>query len=209
MKFFFQKSTEFLDIPLSNQSRVLILIAILVLPTVFLFPLYKMSLYANQFPDGLRLFIYAYKLEGGNDEYRDDLKEINALNHYIGMRPLQENDFGEFIWIPVTMVVFMLLAFRIVFVGKMLGLVDLLALYALFGLFSVGNFYHRLYTYGHTLDPTAAIKVDPFTPPLLGTRQIANFTVHHYPNLGSLSLVLFGALLFAAIILSYKSAKKT
>ena len=45
-------------------------------------------MFAPQYPDGLRLDIYSYKLEGGNNG--QDLKEINLLNHYIGMRDLVE-----------------------------------------------------------------------------------------------------------------------
>jgi hypothetical protein len=48
----------------------------------------------------LALEIYSYQLEGGKTQNRDDLREINALNHYIGMRPLLESDFSEFTWLP-------------------------------------------------------------------------------------------------------------
>jgi MFS family permease len=43
---------------------------------------------------------------------RDDLREINSLNHYIGMRPLLESDFSEFQWLPLTLGIFALLALR-------------------------------------------------------------------------------------------------
>jgi len=64
------------------------------------------------------------------------------------------------------------------------------------------SFYHRLYTYGHNLDPTASIKVEPFTPPLFGTKQIANFSVTSFPDFGSFALAAFSILLLAAIIWS-------
>ena len=43
-------------------------------------------MFAPQYPDGLRLDIYSYKLRAGTTG--QDVKEINVLNHYIGMRDL-------------------------------------------------------------------------------------------------------------------------
>ena len=48
-------------------------------------------MFAPQYPEGLRLHIYAWKLDGGN--HGQDIREINVLNHYIGMRDLQSSDF--------------------------------------------------------------------------------------------------------------------
>jgi O-antigen/teichoic acid export membrane protein len=89
----------------------------------------------------------------------------------------------------------------------MSNLVDVFVLFVYFGLFSMWSFYHRLYMYGHNLDPTASIKVEPFTPPLLGSKQIANFLVNSYPGLGSYSFFAFAILLLVAILLSAKKRK--
>jgi copper chaperone NosL len=75
-----------------------------------------------------------------------------------------------------------------------------------FGLFSLWSFYHRLAQYGHNLDPTAAVKVPSFTPPLFGEKQLANFTVYNYPGPASFLLVAFFLLLTAAVLLSRKRA---
>jgi hypothetical protein len=42
-----------------------------------------------------------------------------------------------------------------------------------------------LYHYGHDLDPRAAIKLQVFTPPVIGFKQMANFKVWSYPGLGT------------------------
>jgi hypothetical protein len=167
-----------------------------------------MTLYSNQFPDGLVLKIYSHKLEGGRSPNRDDLKEINALNHYIGMRALQEEDFTEFQWIPFVVGGMALLALRVVVLGKMSKLVDLFVVFTYFGLFSLWSFYHKLYLYGHTLDPTAAVKVPPFTPPMFGHQTMANFEVYNYPALGSYVMALVPVALIAALWLSYRSHRK-
>jgi hypothetical protein len=117
-----------------------------------------------------------------------------------------ESDFSEFTWLPLAFGALMLLALRAMVIGKMSNLVDVFALFSYLGLFSLWSFYRRLYTYGHNLDPTASIKVEPFTPPLFGTEQIANFSVSSFPDIGSLSLVLFALLLLVAIIASRKSS---
>ena len=205
MKAFLRKANSFFDLPLSGKSRVLIVGAALVLLLTYVFPLWYMAFYSNQYTDGLLLDIYTYKLEGGKTPNRDDLAEINSLNHYIGMRPLREIDFSEFTWIPFVIGGLILLSLRAAVIGRMANLVDTLVLFAYFGLFSLWSFYHRLYTYGHNLEPTAAIKVEPFTPPLFGEKVIANFTVESYPEPAAYALVGFWLLLMLAVWFSFRT----
>ena len=209
MSSFLEKETTFFEQPLTLKSRILILIAVLVLLPTYFFPLWNMSFYSNQYTDGLVLHIYSYQLEGGKTPNRDDLREINSLNHYIGMRPLLESDFSEFTWVPLVIGLLMILALRAMVLGKMSNLVDVFVLFTYFGLFSLWSFYHRLYMYGHNLDPTASIKVQPFTPPVFGSKQIANFMVNSYPGFASYALIAFAVLLLVSILLSAKRTKGT
>ncbi|HSQ19967.1 MAG TPA: hypothetical protein VLR92_06290 [Blastocatellia bacterium] len=207
MSDFLEKETTFFELPLTLKSRILILVAVLILLPSFFFPLWNMSFYSNQYTDGLVMHIYSYQLEGGKTPNRDDLREINSLNHYIGMRPLLESDFSEFTWVPLVIGLLMILALRAMVIGKMSNLVDVFVLFTYFGLFSMWSFYHRLYMYGHNLDPTASIKVQPFTPPLFGSKQIANFTVNSFPGPASYALFAFALLLLIAILLSARRIK--
>jgi copper chaperone NosL len=208
MSDFLEKETTFFELPLTLKSRIVILIAVLILVPSFLFPLWNMSFYSNQYTDGLVMHIYSYQLEGGKTPNRDDLREINSLNHYIGMRPLLESDFSEFTWVPLVIGLLMILALRAMVIGKMSNLVDVFVLFTYFGAFSMWSFYHRLYMYGHNLDPTASIKVQPFTPPFFGSKQIANFMVNSFPGLASYALFAFALLLLVAILLSAKRIKE-
>ena len=62
---------------------IFFLIAVgLLIASVFL-PYWQMTLEAPQYPKGLSVQAYIYKLTG-------DVGEIDGLNHYIGMRPLAE-----------------------------------------------------------------------------------------------------------------------
>lgn len=202
------REVRFLDNVLTIKSRIALLLSVLVLLPVFFFPLWNMNFTSNQYPDPLKLEIYAYRLEGGKTPNRDDLREINALNHYIGMRPLLESDFSEFTWLPFAIGGMALLALRAMVLGRMSKLIDVFVIFAWFGAYSFWSFYYKLYLYGHNLDPQAAIKVQPFTPPLLGTQQVGNFTVNSYPDVASFALVAFAALLLLAIVLSAKSPKE-
>lgn len=201
---FLEKANRFFDLPLNARSRIVALVGVLLLIPAFLFPLWSMTLYSNQFPDGLNLYIYANSLQGGHPQDRDDLKEINTLNHYIGMHSLTESDFNEFKWIPLALGVFFIVGLRTIVIGRMSSLVDTAVLFGWFGAFSLWTFYSKLWLYGHNLDPTAAVKVPPFTPPLFGMKQLANFTVYSYPGAASYFLAVFLILLGVAMFLSRK-----
>jgi copper chaperone NosL len=205
IKDWLHKANAFFELPLTLRSRLVILVAVISLIPAFLFPLWNMTFTSNQYLDGLTLNIYSHKLEGGKTAARDDLREINALNHYIGMRPLLESDFSEFVWIPFIIGALAVLALRAMVIGKMSNLVDVFVIFSYFGLFSFWSFYNRLHTYGHNLDPTAAIKVAPFTPPLIGRQVVGNFTVTSFPSAASFALIAFALLLLAAIFLSRKA----
>ncbi|MCG3154704.1 MAG: hypothetical protein DKINENOH_01298 [bacterium] len=208
MQKYIDKLNQFLETPIDLRSRVLILVAVVLLLPTYFFPLWRMTLYSNQFPEGLVLKIYSFKLEGGKSAYRDDLREINTLNHYIGMRELHEDDFTEFKWIPFVVGGVMLLALRVAVLGRMSALVDLVVLFSYFGLFSLWSFYHKLYLYGHELDPTAAVKVAPFTPPIIGHHTLANFEVYSLPDVGTYFMICLPVLLVAAMWLSRQSWRK-
>jgi copper chaperone NosL len=201
---FLARETKFFELPLTLTSRLLILVAVVALLPIYFFPLWNMSFFSNQYTDGLVLHIYSYQLEGGKTPNRDDLREINSLNHYIGMRPLLESDFSEFNWIPLVVGLLIILALRAMVLGKMSNLVDVFVMFVYFGAFSMWSFYHRLYMYAHNLDPTASIKVPPFTPPFFGSKQIANFTVNSFPGIGAYAFFAFAILLLVAILLSAK-----
>jgi hypothetical protein len=202
MKAIFERSNRFLAESLHPGPRLLLLAAFLLLIPTYLLPLWKMTMFAPQYPEGLRLEIYSYKLEGGNGG--QDVKEINILNHYIGMRDLTTADFTEFKWIPFVVGMLALLLLRAPVHGKMSDLIDVTVLYFYFGLFSLWSFGFKLYSYGHSLAPTASVKVPAFMPPLFGHKKLANFEVYSYPAGGSYALAAVGVVLFVAFVLAWR-----
>ena len=164
-------------------------------------------MFAPQYQDGLRLDIYSYKFEAGNRG--QDLKEINVLNHYIGMRDLEPENFTEFKWIPFVVGIMGLLFLRAAVFGHMAHVLDVLVLYAWFGLFSLWSFGYKMYRYGHDLDPKAAMNVDPFMPPLFGGKQLANFEVFSYPQAGSYTLFVAMIFLALAFYIGWRESRRT
>ncbi len=199
---FLQREYRFLFTPLNGKSRLFLVLGALCVAASFFWPLWQIRLVAVQYPEGLTMEIYSHKLVGGNRGH--DIHEINLLNHYIGMKPIAEADFVEMRWIPFALGLFILLSLRSAVLGLMSSLIDVLSLFTYFGLFSLGTFYYRLYTYGHQLDPKAPIKIEPFTPPIIGSNKLANFTEHSYPQEASYCLLAFFVCLLLAIWFSRK-----
>ena len=186
---------QWLDQVLSPRARLLVLGAGALLVIACAFPLWRITMFANQFPEGLRLSIYSYKLVGGAGGA--DLEGINILNHYIGMRDIAAADFVEMRFIPFALGAFFLLALRTGVFARIRDLVDLTVLLLYFSVFSFGVFWYRMYSYGHQLNPEAPIKVAPFTPPLFGHQHLANFEIYSYPGLGTFLLGGAGLMLLA------------
>src|SRR5688572_29234671 len=61
------------------------LLAAVMLATTAVLPLWHMHFFAPQYPKGLHLTAYGTSLEG-------DLVELNALNHYIGVTPIDDSN---------------------------------------------------------------------------------------------------------------------
>src|SRR5262245_37088388 len=61
----------------------LLALAAALLAASYALPYWRMTLHAPQYPKGLHVVAYLNRLEG-------DVREIDGLNHYIGMRPLNE-----------------------------------------------------------------------------------------------------------------------
>ena len=198
-----RSEVRFLARPLNLSSRLLLILAAISIGAALFFPLWKMHLVAPQYSDGLDLWIYSYKIQGGGLEGQH-LAEINNLNHYIGMKPIKQADFHEMKWMPFVFGLIMILILRAVVFGLMGNLVDLFVLYSYFGAFSIGSFWYRLYEYGHNLDPKAPMTIEPFTPLLIGVKQIANFRQASFPMLGAYLLTFSVLLIVIAGWLSRK-----
>jgi hypothetical protein len=149
-------------------SALLMLAALLLMTSMFL-PYWSMTLFAPQYPNGLQVNVYVNQLEG-------DVREVDSLNHYLGMPPLDEGGQFERSIAMYAVIALGLLLIAAVFVHNTWAVV--LALPALgYPLIFLADLYYILYTYGHSIDPQSALggAVDPFTPPLLGPGTVGQF----------------------------------
>lgn len=183
------KFYEFLGRPMMGAGRVLLALLIIPLAMSFTQPLWRISMTAPQYPNGLAMDVYAYKLVGGNDG--QDINEINTLNHYIGMHRLDATASADLDWIPFALGAVMLLALRAAAIGTVKDLVDVLVVTGYVSAFAFGRFVYRLWVFGHDLDPHAPVKVKPFLPVILGHKTVANFETYSYPQGGSYLLCTF------------------
>ncbi len=174
---------EFLDQPIRFRGRILLALLVLPLALSFTRPLWRISMEAPQYPQGLYMDVYAWKLDGGHAGH--DIDEINELNHYIGMRRIERSAFADLDWIPFALGILAILTFRAAAIGTVRSLIDLSVITGYVTAFAFVRFVYQLYAFGHDLDPHAAVNIAPFTPSIIGTKQVANFTTHSWPNWGT------------------------
>jgi copper chaperone NosL len=162
------------------HRRLIFIAAIVLLPVLFVpaLPVWKLSLHAPQYPEGLQIVIYPNTIKG-------DLDKVNTLNHYVGMHAISPNDFKEFAYLPLSLTLFGLMALMAALANRRdVALIGWLA-FTLFAAVMFKDYANWLYHYGHDLDPRAALKLPAFTPPLIGFKKMANFRVWSLPAAGS------------------------
>lgn len=151
------------------SSALLIGAAITLVISTF-FPYWRMRLNAPQYPGGLYVTVYVNHMEG-------DVREIDGLNHYIGMKPLEEAASIERSLAPIAMTVITLMILGVALIhSKWFAVLAIPAM--LFPLIFLGDMWVWLWYYGNNLDPTAALSssIKPFTPTILGTGHVGQFS---------------------------------
>jgi|SRR5690606_5576801 len=191
-----------------KQPRVLMLLGVLMMIGIFLFPLWQITLEAAQFPGGLRLNIWINKFSGDEDG-GNIINNINILNHYIGMKPIEPDAIPELKYFPIVIYSMMGLGLLTVLLNKTWGYITWFAIMSVLAILGVYDFYLWMYDYGHNLDPKAPIKIEGMTymPPLFGEKDLLNFYVKSYPHLGTVFLAISIFLSFLAAWFSKKQSK--
>jgi copper chaperone NosL len=196
-------STNFLQNKLSPLHRNLILLVALFMVAVYFVPLWYISLTAPQYPEGLSMNIYINTVKGGSPH---DLKNINLLNHYIGMAEIVADSIPELVFMPYVLG-YMIFGALVTFLWPRaymvaLGLVNLI-LVAIAGMY---DFWRWEYNYGHNLNPEAPIVVPGMTyqPPLLGCKTLLNIDACSIPHAGAILLFVSVALLIFILYIEKK-----
>jgi copper chaperone NosL len=184
-----------------------LLVAVVLLGALFFTPLWSVRLVAPQYPEGIGMLIRINTVEGMKEH---DLRNINSLNHYIGMKPIEPDAIPELRYMPWIAAGLIAAGVLVAASGRRRLLVTWTAAFALLGAAGLYDFWRWSYDYGHNLDVEHAIIVVPgmtYQPPLLGTKQLLNFTATSLPAAGGLLAGVSFALAIGAIALSYRGVR--
>ena len=194
-----------------KRSKIIMIIAAILPLFLFVFPMWNITLEAPQYPEAIGMDIWINKIADHNPH---DIKNINLMNHYVGMKDIPEH-IEEFDIFPPVIITMVVLGLIIGIVTKPKWYLAWFVLMSLLGTAGMYDFYTWEYEYGHELNPKAAIKFmdedgNPmaYQPPLIGTKVILNFTAHSYPMLGSYFLFAGMFLAPVAFLIARKEERK-
>ena len=200
-----------------NRTRIFVALTVVGLALTslsFFTPMWWVSLKApnypeHTFPQGVKILMYWNGVENGctlqegrdvyEDEAMDCVHEMNTINHYIGMHPIEQGAALEFAAAPYIFIasgLFLVLA--LFYKGPFWW-----ALFApgiLMPVAFVADFVGWLWWFGHNLHEWAAFSVKPFMPTVLGEGKVAQFSTFAYPDYG-FAIVVAGALCLALALL--------
>lgn len=193
-----------------KRSKLYMIIGALLLGSLFFLPMWNITLEAPQYPDSIGMNIFINKFEDANP---NDIKNINIMNHYVGMQDIPER-IPEFELFPYFVIGMMALGVVFGIIGKRRLYLAWFVLMVVLGSIAMYDFYLWEYNYGHNLKANAAIqftdeKGQPmaYQPPLIGSKMILNFRATSMPRSGAYLLAVGMALSVAAFIQSKKEAK--
>lgn len=188
---------------LGKLSRIIIAIGSLAMGIMFFVPAWSIYLIAPQYPEGLSMQIWLYKLSGQVDI-------INGLNHYIGMKHIETHMFPEFGFLVYILGFFILFGLAVAITGSRRLLFIFLVCSILGAIAALVDFYLWGYDYGHNLDPNAAIQVPglSYQPPLIGHKKLLNFDSYSYPDIGGWVVVGVCLVFFIIWFIEWRKSKK-
>ncbi len=183
-------------------TRILTAVSAFALISAYFVPLWQILMWAPQYPEGLTMKIWINTLSG-------EVRTISALNHYIGMKTIEVSMFPEFAYMIYIVGFIIVLGFLAAAINRRIGVIVFFCTIIAAGLGALVDFYLWGYDYGHNLNPEAPIKIEGMTyqPPLIGTKQLLNFTAFSGPDIGGWVFIAVAALLFGLLIYEWRKNK--
>jgi len=175
----------------SLVASVLLVIALYV-------PIWQMTLRAPQYPAGLRLVAYGTEITG-------DLREINIINHYIGMGHIAAVPAPEMSLFPFLIAGLVVSCWLALLHRRLAQLAIIANIGAPFVI--LGDMQLWLHTFGRNLDPAAPIDVDPFTPMAIGVSTIGNFQSMSWASWGFFAMLGAAALMVVSLRIGRRGEK--
>jgi hypothetical protein len=179
-------------------SRQLLLASAILLSTALFLPVWSTRMEAPQYrnEEALQVHVYAGRVKG-------DVAEIQTLNQYVGVTlPLDTPELHAMPWVLGAMLAAALLAWSLPLSARPPATLLLWIAMTASALGGGALLQYRLYQMGHVRARTILEGVPDFTPPILGSAKIANFTVHMSLGPGgwgyAMALVLVALVFFRA-----------
>jgi copper chaperone NosL len=190
---------------LKSVSRWTIAISALMMIAAYFVPLWQILMWAPQYPEGLEMKIWLDNITG-------DVNIISALNHYIGMKHIEVGMFPEFKYMVYIVAFILCTGLLTAAINRRTLLWIYVSVIISAAVAGLVDFYLWGYDYGHNLDPRAAIVVPgmSYQPPLIGTKQLLNFTAFSGPDIGGWIFLSAGILAIGTLVFElYQSRKKS
>ncbi|MBW2234694.1 MAG: hypothetical protein JRG85_04750 [Deltaproteobacteria bacterium] len=194
--------------------RILTVLGLALTSASFFAPMWWVSLKApnypeHTFPQGVKIVMHWNGVQNGcrlmgredvfEEEPLDCVHEMNTINHYIGMHPIERGAELEFAVAPYLFgLSAVMLVAALFYAGPLWWFLFVPGI-----LLPVGflvDFAAWLWWFGHNLNEWAAFTVKPFMPTVLGEGKVAQFSTYAYPDYG-FALVLVGSLSLALALL--------
>ena len=163
--------------------KILFFLSAAFLLALFVFPMWRITLIAPQYPDGVTMYIWINKITGSSS---GTLQNINILNHYVGMKYIEPDAIPEFKYFPYIVAGIASLGMLLAFTGRRKLWLAWLVIGLVACTIGLYDFYLWEYDYGHNLSPTAPIKIPgmAYQPPLIGEKKMLNFLAQSWPHIG-------------------------
>ena len=176
------------------------LAGLVLLAASFFAPMWWVSLTAPNYPEhiyphGVRIVMHWTHVANGctaqtrerdeiaEDEVLDCVAEMNTINHYIGMHPIELGAQRELAAAPYLFVAFgLLVVVGLFYRGPLWWFLFVPAIALPIGF--LVDFAGWLYWFGHNLHEWAAFTVKPFMPTVFGEGKVAQFSTYSYPDYG-------------------------
>lgn len=193
-----------------RKSNLVMVIGVLLLLLLFFLPLWNITLEAPQYPSPIGMNIHLTEIKDMNP---NDIKNINIMNHYVGMKDIPEK-IPEFKIFPYVVGFMVLLGLILAFKSNYKGFFFWFILMSLIGIAGMYDFYLWEHDYGTNLSEKAAIKFTnsdgspmEYQPPLWGTKTLLNFVAHSYPRSGAYALFVGMFLSLVAFIIGRREVR--
>lgn len=189
---------------INTVSRAVVGFSAIILVVGYFVPLWQILMWAPQYPEWLTMKIWINNITG-------DVRIINALNHYIGMKLIELDMFPEFKYMTYLLGALIGVGLLAAIIGKRFMLWTYLGSLVAAAVAALIDFYLWGYDYGHNLNPEAAIQVPgmSYQPPLIGTKQLLNFTAYSGPDVGGWIFVASGVMAASVLVFEIYRSKKS